>query len=89
MATLRAQDMEPVRELLERLGDVQQCIRDVRDAQGDCDSFRVRVFDGQTIQECPVGFTGRQSTTVVLRGLEAMERELRSQLQALQIEVAA
>jgi hypothetical protein len=89
MAKLRAEDMEPVRELLERLGDVQQCIADVRDAQGDCDSFRVKVYDGQCLGDVLAGTTHRQSTTVVLRGLEAMERELRVQLMRLQIEVSA
>jgi hypothetical protein len=88
MATLRAQDMEPVRELLNCIADVQQCISDVRNAAGDCDSFKVQVLDGQCIKDVLIASTP-QSAVVVLRGLEAMERELRVQLMTLQIEVSA
>jgi hypothetical protein len=88
MARLKPEDMEPVRDLLEQLGDVRQCLADVRDAAGNCDSFRLRVYDGQGLADMLIGSTHRQSNTVVLRGLEAMERELRVQLMTLQIEVA-
>jgi hypothetical protein len=88
MARLKPEDMEPVREMLNSIKDVQQCIEQVRYAAGDCDSFKVRVFDGQCMADVLIASTP-QSAVVVLRGLEAMERELRSQLQALQIEVAA
>lgn len=91
-ATLTIQDLQPVADLLERVQSVQRAIRDLKDAQSDGVNIDGEAYFSCAITMQPkydkaahVANTHGLSYWVVLQGLAAMERELRSQLQNKEI----
>lgn len=81
-ANLTIDDIEPVADLLERLQNVQRAIRDLQEAYEDRAEFSCSIELCNVVgKNQAVAHTHRLSFWVVLQGLAAMERELRSQLE--------